>query len=158
MRYLILFLGSLLFAEELIFYCGITMAKDMREIADKFEKKEKVKIEIIPGASKELLLTIKKSKSGDLYLPGAAKYILKNKSLFIYYKPIGYNQLTLVEYKNKNFILRDMLNIKTPFVLCNYKTSSCGRATKKFITKNLVKRYLISYLIMRLKLLWTLNL
>jgi molybdate transport system substrate-binding protein len=135
MRYLVLFLGSLLFAKELIFYCGITMAKDMREIADEFEKKEKVKIEIIPGASKELLLTIKKSKSGDLYLPGAAKYVLKNKNLFINYKPVGYNQLVLVEYKDANYTLNDLFSIKAPFVLCNYETSSCGKITKKFITK-----------------------
>ena len=52
MKKLIIFLSSILFAKELIFYCGITMAKDMEAISEKFEKKYNVNIKIIPGASK----------------------------------------------------------------------------------------------------------
>ena len=135
MKKLIIFISSILFAKELIFYCGITMAKDMEAISEKFEKKYNVNIKIIPGASKELLLTIKNTKSGDLYLPGASKYVLNNKNLFLYYKLIGFNQLVLVKDKNNKYTFSDILRNKVGYILCNYKTSSCGRVTKKFIEK-----------------------
>ena len=135
MKKLMIFLIGILYAKELIFYCGITMAKDMENISKLFERTHNVKIKIIPGASKELLLIIKKTKKGDLYLPGSAKYILDNKSSFTYFKPVGYNRLVLVRYKNKRYTFEDLLNNRVATVLCNYETSSCGRATKKFIEK-----------------------
>ena len=140
MRYIILFLLILIIAEAktLIFYCGITMRKPMQEIAKKFEKIYKTQIKIIPGGSKSLLLTIKKNKNADLYLPGSEGYILSNKDMFIEYKYVGFNKLSLVvkkgnpkQIKSLNDLQKD--NIKV--VLCNHKLSSCGKEAKKVLSK-----------------------
>jgi len=134
--FFILLIALNLYAQNLIFYCGITMSKAMREIADNFEKEYNVKIEIIPGGSKSLLQTIKNTKKGDLYLPGSESYILKNKNLFTDYKYIGYNQLALIVKKgNPKQIktINDLLRNDVRVVLCNYKLSSCGKETKKVL-------------------------
>ncbi len=137
-KVILLLIVNFLLANELIFYCGITMRKPMAEIARIFEKKHYVKIHIIPGGSKALLKTIKTAKKGDLYLPGSEGYVLKNKNLFLDYKEVGYNQLGLVVKKgNPKHIkgLDDLLRTDIKVVLCNYKLSSCGKETKKVLTK-----------------------
>jgi len=134
----VILIGNFVLANELVFYCGITMRKPMDKLARIFEKTHNVKINIIPGGSKALLNTIKYSKKGDLYLPGSEGYVLKNKNLFVEYKEIGYNQLGLIVKKGnpKNIKrLDDLLRDDVRVVLCNYKLSSCGKETKKILTK-----------------------
>ena len=51
-----LFLTTLcLSAESLDLYCGITMSEAMQEIADKFEAKTGVKVNIIKGGEWEII-------------------------------------------------------------------------------------------------------
>jgi len=131
----LIFIASFLFAKELIFYCGITMAKPMAEIAQKFEKKYNIKVKIIPGGSKTLLETIKKSKKADLYLPGSEGYILKNKELFKDYIYIGYNKLALIVKKDNPHNIKSLKDLDKNYkiAMCNYKFSSCGKESKKVL-------------------------
>jgi len=136
---LLILLGVILLeAKTLIFYCGITMRKPMQEIAKEFESKYKTKIKIIPGGSKSLLLTIKKNKNADLYLPGSEGYILSNKTMFVDYKYVGFNKLAIVVKKNnpkKIISLQDLEKEHVRVVLCNHKLSSCGKEAKKVLSK-----------------------
>ncbi|NPA11335.1 MAG: solute-binding protein [Epsilonproteobacteria bacterium] len=138
MKFIVILFSTLLFAKELVFYCGITMAKPMAELADKFHKKTGISIKIIPGSSKGLLKTIKKSKMGDLYLPGSEKYVLNNKTLFPAYEYVGFNKLAIIVKSSnpKNIkTLNDLLRKDVKDVLCNYKLSSCGKESKKVLQK-----------------------
>jgi len=142
---LVIFFINILFANELLFYCGATMREALKEITALFEKKYNVKIKFIVGGSKSLLDKIKILKKGDLYLPGSESYILKNKDLFLDYKYIGYNKLALIIKKNNpksikgldDLFKRDDLVI----VLCNPELSSCGRATKKLLKEKFLYLY-----------------
>ena len=142
---LLIFLINILFAKELLFYCGTTMREALKEIAILFEKKYNVKIKFIVGGSQSLLYKIKILKKGDLYLSGSEDYILANKDIFLDYKYIGFNKLALIVKKNNpknikgldDLFKRDDLAI----VLCNPELSSCGKATKKLLKDRFLYLY-----------------
>ena len=53
--------------KELLIYCGITMIRPMREIADIIEKQEDIKVIIIKGGSGNLLRSIEINGVGIIY-------------------------------------------------------------------------------------------
>lgn len=124
----------------LIFYCGITMVKPIKKIAEIIEKKHNCTIKISQGGSKDLYDSLKTSKVGDLYLPGSDSYRknnLKDGYLLdgIY---IGYNQAALFVQKGnpKNIKnLDDLLNEDFAVTVCNPKSGSIGKMTKKLLIK-----------------------
>jgi molybdate transport system substrate-binding protein len=124
----------------LLFYCGITMVKPMKEISKIIEKQENCKIDIIQGGSKDLYASLKLSKEGDIYLPGSDSYRKKNlKDGFLKdAKYIGFNQAAIFVQKGdpKNIKTMDSLvdeNIAT--IICNPKSGSIGKMTKKILIK-----------------------
>jgi molybdate transport system substrate-binding protein len=141
MRKLIFLLGlsvSLFAVPTLKFYCGVTMAKAMRMIANKFEAKTGAKIIIIKGGSGSLYKKILHSQSGDLYLPGADKYIKDDQNgLFVYTRLVGYNRpVILVQKGNPKGItgLDDFLNPAVRVVIGDKHSGSVGKITKKILT------------------------
>jgi len=140
-----IFFINIIFANELLFYCGATMREALKEIATLFEKKHGVKIKFIVGGSKSLLDKIRIIKKGDLYLPGSENYILKNKNLFLNYKYIGYNKLALIIKKNNPKNIKELDDLferdDLAIVLCNPELSSCGRATKKLLKDSFLFLY-----------------
>ena len=84
--FLFLILTSLFSEPILKFYCGATMSKAMRELANRFETQNNVKIVIIKGESGKLYKKIVTTKDADLYLPGAQVYITNDKDGLFTYK------------------------------------------------------------------------
>ena len=120
----------------LIFYCGITMVKPMQELANKFEKTHNCKIKIIQGGSQDLYDSLKLSQEGDLYLPGSDSYLEKNKQSGFFREKlfVGYNQVAIFVKKGnpkgiKN--LDDFVNENYSSVICNPKSGSIGKMSKK---------------------------
>ena len=135
-----LFLTTLfLSAESLNLYCGVTMSEAMQEIADKFEAKTGVKVNIIKGGSGKLYKTILKKKSGDLYFPGSYKFIVDDENnLFGYQKLMGYNKaVILVQKGNPKQIkgLEDFTKKGINVVLGDKNSGSVGKMTKKILTR-----------------------
>jgi len=142
-----IFLVSLLltfsYAKEkptLLFYCGITMVKPMKIIAQHIEKTKNCKIKIIQGGSKDLYESLAFSKKGDMYLPGSNSYRLNNlKSGFLLdSKYIGFNQTAIFVQKGnpKNIkSLDSLLDEDISSSLCNPKSGSIGKATKALLIK-----------------------
>ena len=124
---------------ELLIYCGITMVKPMRELADRFEKANNCKVTMNQGGSKDLYDSIKASKQGDLYLPGSLSYresalsdgLLKNG---VY---VGYNVAAIVvkkgNPKNISSSLDNFTDKKLVSVLCGPDSGSVGKQTKKVL-------------------------
>lgn len=122
----------------LIFYCGITMVKPIKEMAKIIEKKHNCIIKISQGGSKDLYEALKMAQQGDLYLPGSASYQTENKQdgILLYNKYIGYNQAALFVQKNnpkdiKN--LNALINEEYSSILCDPNSGSIGRMTKKIL-------------------------
>ena len=82
-------------------YCGITMVRPMTEIAQLFEKRENIKINISQGGSEDLYQAAKKSGIGDWYLPGEPTFRAKHlpEGLLGDYVTVGQNQMALIVQK-----------------------------------------------------------
>ncbi|MBD3840612.1 MAG: substrate-binding domain-containing protein [Campylobacterales bacterium] len=123
---------------QILFYCGITMVKPMKEMAKIIEDKYNCEVVISQGGSKDLYDSLKLSKKGDLYLPGSDSYrkkYLKDGFLLdaVY---IGYNKAAIFVQKGnpKNIKNLDSLldeNIAT--ILCNPKSGSIGKMTETLL-------------------------
>jgi molybdate transport system substrate-binding protein len=125
----------------LFIYCGITMVRPITEIAHKFEAKEKVKVTISQGGSEDLYQSAKKSRMGDLYLPGEPDYRTKylKEGLLGDYVTIGYNQLAMMVRKgNPKKVkgdLRELLRNDLLIIIGNAQSGSIGLASKEALEK-----------------------
>ena len=135
--------NSSLVAKEdktLLFYCGITMVKPMQELANKFGEKHNCKIRIAQGGSQDLYDSLKLAQKGDLYLPGSNSYIKTNTKDGFFKRSVyvGFNQVSIFVKKGnpKNIkSLEDFNNDNFSSVICNPKSGSIGRMSKKILTK-----------------------
>jgi molybdate transport system substrate-binding protein len=135
-----IFLSSLLAKQKpvLLFYCGITMVKPMVEISKIIEKKYNCEIKIIQGGSEDLYQSLSYSKKGDLYLPGSDSYRIKHlkDGYFLDNKYIGFNQAAIFVQKGNPKHLKgldDLVNEDISSILCNPKSGSIGKMTKKIL-------------------------
>lgn len=122
----------------LLFYCGITMVKPMTEIAKIMEKKHNCEIQIIQGGSKDLYKSLATAKKGDLYLPGSDSYRKNNlkDGYLLDEKYIGYNQAAIFVTKGNPKKIKDLeslINEDIATILCNPKSGSIGKMTKKLL-------------------------
>jgi molybdate transport system substrate-binding protein len=71
------------YGEELLVFAGAASKPPMEEIANVFEKKTGIKVNIIFGGSGFVLSQMSLAKKGDIYLPGSSDYmeIAKKKQL-----------------------------------------------------------------------------
>ena len=124
---------------HLLFYCGVTMSKAMRKIADIVEKRENCVIKMISDPSQDLYNALKYSKIGDLYLPGSDVFISSNKKDGFFGRSVfvGYNQAAIIVPKgNPKHIktLNDLLDKNVSVVVCDPHSGSIGKNTKKLLT------------------------
>lgn len=124
----------------LLFYCGITMVKPMKEIAKVIEKKHNSIIKISQGGSKDLSDSLLYSKKGDLFLPGSDSYVKKieKEGFILESKDIGFNQAAIFVQKGnpKNISsLKDFERNDVTILLSNPNSGSIGRMTKKIFLK-----------------------
>jgi len=121
---------------ELLLHCGITMVRPMTEIAQLFEKREKVKILIAQGGSEDLYQSAKKTGQGDWYLPGEPSYRDKHikEGLLGDFVNVGYNQMALVVQKGNPKQIkadpREMLRKDLVVILGNAESGSVGQEAK----------------------------
>ena len=123
--------------KELLIYCGITMIRPMREIADIIEKQEDIKVIIIKGGSGNLLRSIEINGVGDLYLPGSAGYIesATEKGLIVEDNLVGYNRAAIMVQKGNPLEisndLANLANLDYYVVLGNPDSGSIGKETRR---------------------------
>ncbi len=138
---LVLFVSTLYANKpKMIIYCGITMVKPIKEISRIIEKEKNCEIIISQGGSKDLYDQLKASRVGDLYLPGSDSYVKRglDDKVIEQRVDIGYNQAALFVKKGnpKNIkTLDDLLNETLSVTICDPKSGSIGKMTKKILTK-----------------------
>jgi molybdate transport system substrate-binding protein len=124
---------------EHLLYCGITMVRPMTEIAQNFEKRENVKINIAQGGSEDLYQSARSSATGDWYLPGEPSYYQKHQKdgLFGEYLNVGYNQMALMVQKgNPKGVKgdpREMLRKDLVAIIGNAESGSVGKEAKDIL-------------------------
>jgi molybdate transport system substrate-binding protein len=126
---------------SLLIYCGITMVRPITELARQFELQEKVKISISQGGSEDLYKSVRKSRVGDLYLPGEPSYRSKYlaEGLLGEVKVVGYNQMALFVPKgNPKRVqpdLRELLRKDLVLTIGNAESGSVGQESKAMLDR-----------------------
>jgi molybdate transport system substrate-binding protein len=127
---------------QLVFYCGVTMAKAMSEIADLFKREYPlVDVVILRGGSQDLYDTIVTSAVGDLYLPGEPDLILNHRDSAVFSQSveIGFNQAALMVSKgNPKGILPELsqlLRKDLVTVLATPQQGAIGIETQQILEK-----------------------
>jgi molybdate transport system substrate-binding protein len=115
--------------QNLLIYCGITMVRPITELSRTFELRERIRVTISQGGSEDLYQSAKKSRIGDLYLPGEPSYRDKHlaEGLLGDYKIVGYNQMALFVAKGN----RKDLTI----IIGNAESGSVGQETKAMLDR-----------------------
>lgn len=130
-------------AEEngLLIYCGITMVRPITDLARTFEQQEKIKISISQGGSEDLYRSARKSRTGDLYLPGEPSYRTKylSEGLLGDFKVVGYNQMALFVAKgNPKKVqpdLKELLRKDLVLTIGNAESGSVGQEAKTMLDR-----------------------
>ncbi len=88
--------------QEILIYCGMTMADAITEIARDFQDETGIECIVIRGGSGELLRNIETGGLGDIYFPGSDSYISKaqQKGFIIDTSFVGLNRLALFSRKS----------------------------------------------------------
>lgn len=134
---------------ELLVYCGITMVRPITEIARLMEKRENVKITVTQGGSEDLYQSARKSRLGDLYLPGEPTYRTKyqHEGLLGEYVTVGYNQLALMVAKgNPRKVrgdLRELLRSDLRVIIGSGDSGSVGQASRSLLEKRGIYRKVV---------------
>jgi len=127
-------------AEPLLFYCGATMVRPMKEIAHLYTRRYGIRVTIVQGGSGDLLRQLKSVKKGDLYLPGSADYLYReeDRSLFGYRAEIGENSLVLLVRRGNPKKIRgveDLLRPELRVAIGAARLGSIGRVTREALLK-----------------------
>jgi len=147
-RFLFLMLSAVVFTvssfadskPKLLFYCGITMVKPIKEIAKIIEKKYNCEIAITQGGSRDLYESLKYSKKGDMYLPGSSSYrdrYMKDGYL-LDGEYIGFNKAAIFVQKGNPKNIKDLNSLTkedVALILCDPQSGSIGKMTKKILLK-----------------------
>jgi molybdate transport system substrate-binding protein len=121
---------------EMLIYCGITMIRPMTDIARRFEQTENVKISLAQGGSEDLYQSLKKSRQGDLYLPGEPTYRSKYEAegLLSDLVTVGYNQIAILVRKGNPKQVkghpRELLRKDLGVIIGNAESGSVGKESK----------------------------
>lgn len=125
---------------ELLIYCGITMVRPMNEIARTFEKVEHVKITMAQGGSEDLYQSAKKSRQGDLYLPGEPTYRSRHlaEGLLGDVVTVGHNQMAIMVAKGNPLKIKgdakELLRQDVTVIIGNASSGSVGKEAKDILT------------------------
>ncbi len=126
---------------SLLIYCGITMVRPITELARSFEQQEKIKIDISQGGSEDLYRSVRKSRTGDLYLPGEPSYRSKYlaEGLLGDVKVVGYNQMAIFVPKgNPKKVqpdLKELLRKDLVLTIGNAESGSVGQESKAILDR-----------------------
>lgn len=128
-------------SNNLLIYCGITMVRPVTDIARLFEKQEKISIAIAQGGSEDLYQSAKKSRQGDLYLPGEPVFRIKHQpeGLLGECRGLGFNQMALMVKKgNPKKVkpdLKELLRKDLAVVLGSSESGSVGVEAHRILTQ-----------------------
>jgi len=130
----------------LLFYCGATMVRPMKQIAERYTRRYGGEVVIVQGGSGDLLRRLKALKKGDLYLPGSSEYLEKinEKDLFGYRAVIGENSLVLLVRKGnplKIHGLEDLLRPELRVAIGAARLGSIGRVTREALLREKGKEF-----------------
>lgn len=146
----ILVLGvSALFVSEfasknkpLTVYSGKGLKKAMEEVKTVFEQRHDIELNIIYAGSGTCLGTIKETRKGDIYIPGAVDFIEENSDLVENYQYVALHVPMVCIHKDNQEEIRSFNDLAKPGVrltVGNSKMCSMGKVADEIISKSELK-------------------
>jgi molybdate transport system substrate-binding protein len=130
-------------SEPLIIYSGAGLMKPMNELKNGFETRYNIPVQLIYGGSGELFGMIATRKAGDVFIPGAEKYVkdaikqglvrAEGQRSVCYHVPI-----ILVPADNPGHIqsLQDLARPGVRVALADAKAAAIGKVANAILKKN----------------------
>ena len=129
--------------EQLTVYCGAGLMKPMDELKAGFENRYNIPIQMVYGGSGELFGMIAMRKAGDVFIPGAEKYVkdavkkgmvkAEGQRSVCYHVPI-----IMVSAGNPGNVhsIEDLARPGVRVALADAKAAAIGKVSNKILKKN----------------------
>jgi molybdate transport system substrate-binding protein len=124
--------------KRLTVYAGKGLQAAVEEIVHSFEQSHKVSVNVVYGGSQTLLSVMQTTQKGDVFIPGALRYIEEAGDLVAYYKIIAeHRPAVMVRGDNLKDIvsLQDLTKPGIKLAIGNKKTCALGQATDKLLER-----------------------
>lgn len=124
--------------DPLIVYSGKGLKLPMDEIAAAYEEQTGTPVEIIYAGSNTLLSTIKKTQSGDIFVPGSQAYITNAGELITSHEFVGHHTPTIAvsqKMASKILEIEDLSKPGTKIATGNADMAAIGRITDAILKK-----------------------
>lgn len=137
--------------KELLIYCDTTIANAIRELADRFEKRENCTVKIIKDGSGVLLHSIQINQVGDLYLSGCESYIDQAiaEGLIMEVATLGYHHPVMIVAKNNPLNIQAKLDAFTDTAfraaIADPETSAIGRHTRLMLQEKKIYQQALNH-------------
>lgn len=82
--------------KELLVYSGKGLKEAVAELAQAFEEKYQVKVNVVYGGSQTMLATIQTTQQGDIFIPGGMRYIEEAGDLVTSHKIVAEHSANVV--------------------------------------------------------------
>ncbi len=122
--------------EPLVIYSGKGLKLAMEDVKQAFEKQENTPVEIIYAGSDTLLKTLKKTKRGDLYIPGSKSYIDQAGKLVFSHSFVAHHVPIFAVHTDNPKKLRRYEDLMAPGVriaVANKDMAAIGRVAEAII-------------------------
>lgn len=119
--------------EPIIVYSGKGLKLAMDEVAAAFEKETGTPVQIVYAGSDTLLATIRKTDSGDIYVPGSQSYIKDAGDLIVAQDLIGHHVPTIAVNAEKSKEIKSFAQLSEPgrrIAVGNADMAAIGRVTE----------------------------
>ena len=125
--------------KSLLVYSGKGLKNAMDEIKQSFEQKHGIGIEIIYAGSNTILSTIKKTRKGDVFIPGSVTYIEEGIDFVENHKFVSRHVPAFCVLADNPKDLKSFDELSKPGVkiaVGNKNMCACGKVTENIFTKS----------------------
>ncbi len=122
--------------KTLIIYSGKGLKIAVAEIVSNFKQHEGVDISVIYAGSKTLLDTIKKTRRGDVFIPGSQSYVEQAGNLITHHEFVAVHVPTFVVSRSRSKDLKNYHDLLMPDVrlaVGNKNMAAIGRITEAIL-------------------------
>ncbi len=119
-------------------YSGRGLKLPVAELIKAYEKQEQVVVNVVYAGSHILLKTIKKSKYGDIFIPGSEHYLEKGGSLIVEKHPLALHVPAFFAKKGNEKNIKSYADLLKPGVtigIANHEMATIGWIAEQILSK-----------------------
>ena len=122
--------------KQLTVYCGKGLKMAMEEVKGAFERTHNVRVHMVYAGSETLLRTIRKTRKGDVFIPGSVSFLSENGDLVLQHQYVAeHKPVFAIRKDNPKFIqsFSDLLQPGLKLAVGNKDMCAIGRVADSII-------------------------